>query len=385
MYSLVLGFLGFGGLFSFGNPSAILRFSAEFCHSGNLESKYNIYATLVIFLFTILLSLTALIYFEDFILNNLNLNNVNKSELSRMWGTIGVLIFLQELDSIFSNFFRGYGKYRQVSLIDNLSRISLFIFTCLIAILDGSVENLIELQIVITLIKIIYKALSLNRYFKIDFYNFQKLTKENLYISIKYAFWAWNQSIAGVLLSIFDKILVTRFYGLTAVGVYSALLSIAQFLHSVQASALQVFFNKTIASRLSKISDFKKDLFSSLKYSVGTSLLITILFMVFSYPMLNIILGSLLSQEYNIIFIALIFSYGLLSVSILPHYYLLALDANKYVSIINLFAGISTIVISIMVQSYGLVFYSLAKSFYGFILLTHFIYLKIKLTSHRGA
>jgi len=373
IYALSLSITGFGSIASFG-MSTVATSKA----SGIDDIRYckgEIFDLRACFTFAVcsslFVSLIAFI-FSDLLVSFLVPEGYRYSiELIACIQIASVLLFIQEIDGVISGALKGLEKFKLLALTELCYRFLLGGSLILLCYLLSPPVNLLQMMLLLATLKLWFKFSTIYNIFGLIFFR-PNFSVEGIKSVTEIGFWVWTQSLGGILLSVFDRAIVSRLFGVSSAGIYSLCLSLAQFLHLFFASAFQFllpYFTRQLKSYEvnSSISILKVIAISS-----TLTLVISICFYYISPLLVAIWLGSDFSNIHIGVYQSLIVAYSFLALTVSSHYLLLSVKRFRYIALSNLAGGILAIVLSLYFSGFGIDAFALSKSTYGIVLLFHF-------------
>ena len=373
LWSLTIGFTAFGSLVSFGMSSS-LTFEAS---KNNLLKDRDVLVNSFRTCFTItsisclFFSLIVIVFSkwisEAFFYDN---SNVKSIRIGIIYAAL--LIFSQELDILISGFFKGLLLYKKNSVIEVFFRILILVVLGLLALNGFGVLMMLKFMLLMYCMKLFVKMI-LTRNILGDKCFIPLFDRGHIKKVFNFGFWIWIQVIGAILLSFFDRSIVASNFGLKQVAIFSVALSLAQFLHTLTATSLQFIFPKISSWSQDDITKNKDKLIAITFFGFLLISLVFIFVLLICPIIFNLWLGKTFNSEDIYLSRALIFSYGLIAVSVPAHYVLMGLRKTRYIAFSNIIAGGITLLFSFYFASRGLIYFGFSKSVYGFILFSHFI------------
>lgn len=297
----------------------------------------------------------------------------NKISISFIFFCIIACMF-QEIDNLFTNATKGYELFHYAFFMELIGR-------CLwvSAVFFGIIHHEI---VAYTSIGIIVK--SLIKYFS---FNILIIKKWVLPISsineVKKRFveskWMFLQLIGGTSLNLFDRLLIPVVLGINKLAAYTPCIQLAQLAFSVPAAANQILmpmFSRFKSTNKYPIYWTKLVLFASLFSATPC-----IVLFIFSQEILSLWINDLFSEQNYYILKILALAYGFLSSFSTLHFILLGIGESKLVAKINLFAGAITMLTTILVSQFGIVFIACMKFIYPIIQLRYLSLIKNQIVS----
>lgn len=291
--------------------------------------------------------------------------------------TIGaILLLVQELDNVFSSALRGAQRYDLSAKVELFTRLMWAIGVFLLAWKYPSIVAVLIGILVLSIIKTGFKAREINRLLNVTNCHWPSI--DGLYLRRvgNFGKWQWIQSVGGMLFSVADRLLVGAIFGATDLARYSVCLQLAQFAHAIPAVAMQIIF-PWASAKTEKGKSLRQLPLKKYALYAGALCAILPLMLYFSLPVvLKIWMGEEFFVENITLGSVLLLAYGILAFNVPAHYLLMGLGKIKYLSLINLAAGLASVVTSLLLASLGLIWFSAAKLLFGPIILVNFIKLK---------
>jgi O-antigen/teichoic acid export membrane protein len=184
-----------------------------------------------------------------------------------------------------------------------------------------------------------------------------------------FAGWNWLQVFSGILFHQMDRLLIGALLGPVPLAAYSVCLQIAQQIHAFPAALFSFLLPRLSRGVISQGFAIRLSIIGLL---VAISLGIPIMF--FSNCILERWMGSDFANHYDNLMLCLAGAYMLLSVNIVPHFITLANGNARFISMINLLGGVSSLIICIiLVNNVGLIGVAFGKFAFGFVLLSSYL------------
>lgn len=373
LWSLTIGFTAFGSLLSFGMSSSLTFEASKNNLSNDKNDLINSFRTcFTITAISCLFFCLIAILFSKWISEVFFYDNSNFKSIGVGIIYAALLIVGQELDLLISGFLKGLLLYKKNSLIEIFFRVLMLLVLGLLAIKGFDVFMMLKFMLLMYYLKLFVKMVLArnilgNKCF-IPLFNRGQIKKV-----FSFGFWIWIQVIGAILLSFFDRSIVASNFGLKQVAIFSVALSLAQFLHTLTAMSLQFIFPKISSWSQDDIAK-NKDKIIAITFFGFLLISLAFIFVILICPIIfNLWLGKTFTSEDIYLSRALIFSYGLIAVSVPAHYILMGLHKTRYIAFSNIFAGGVTLFCSFYFASRGLIYFGFSKSIYGFILFSHFI------------
>ncbi len=150
------------------------------------------------------------------------------------------------------------------------------------------------------------------------------------------------QSIANIIFTQADRLIVGATIGPAAAGAYSICLQLVQPIQTICVQAFNFVFprisHKTEAGDHASTHHFVRNI---LTVSVGLTLLLSLPLLLAGKPLLSFYMGTEFAKANYSILPVLTIAFAIVSISVVPYYALLGTGQVRFVSLLNLFAGIA--------------------------------------------
>lgn len=168
----------------------------------------------------------------------------------------------------------------------------------------------------------------------VDFAEWRKLASFGAFSGI--------QSIANIIFTQADRLIVGATIGPAAAGAYSICLQIVQPIQTICVQAFNFVFprisHKTEAGEHASAQHFVRTI---LTISATLTLLLSLPLLLAGKPLLSFYMGSEFAKANYSILPVLTIAFAIVSISVVPYYALLGTGQVRFVSLLNLFAGIA--------------------------------------------
>jgi len=278
-------------------------------------------------------------------------------------GVVGLA--LQELDAVFAGALRGMQRYDSVALLELVGRPIWALSIAIVAYQTHDVLAVLTVHLVYNLLKVIVRARIAAALLQRSCFGLPRSLQSMLDI-VQFGKWISVQSLGGVLFSTMDKVLVGWFFGSADLARYSICLQVAQFVHGLQASGLQVITpwvtrNQSVWSP----NIVKKKLMQICVYLGLGSLILPLLLLGGSWQLLALWLGASFADSNVNLLRVLLAGAAILAFTVPAHYVLLGLGRAKFSAILLLIAGMASLLASISLAAFGLMAFALGRITYG--------------------
>jgi O-antigen/teichoic acid export membrane protein len=150
------------------------------------------------------------------------------------------------------------------------------------------------------------------------------------------------QSIANIVFTQADRLIVGATIGPAAAGAYSICLQLVQPIQTICVQAFNFVFprisHKTEARDHASTHHFVRNI---LTVSVSLTLLLSLPLLLAGKPLLSLYMGAEFAKATYSVLPVLTIAFAIVSISVVPYYALLGTGQVRFVSLLNLFAGIA--------------------------------------------
>lgn len=377
VWMLVMALVGMGQLTSIGAGTAVIKHvSADLENGKQADAIATIRAALSIVLLVgggVVLVAWAI---APFVAQMFFQKMGPASTVSQMIIIGSVLMLVQELDNVFASALRGAQQFYLSARIEFITRIAWSLGVFLLAWHYQSVIAVLSGILVLSVIKAGFKAREVNRLFSVLTCHVPYFDKYYIRRVAVFGKWQWVQSVGGMLFSVADRVIIGSLFGATDLARYSICMQVAQYVHAVPAVATQVVF-PWLSAKVEKGEKIKHLFLHKYAISVGIVCVFLPCIAIISSPWwLSIWLGEGFYAENIWLELILVFAYGILAFNVPAHYFLMGLGEVKFLSLINLLAGLVSMLVSLALAPLGLEWFSTAKILFGIVILANFIKLK---------
>lgn len=300
------------------------------------------------------------------------LNIASAPVLVVIFNCAAVLVFLEQLDVVFSSALRGMERFDLSAKIESGFKIVILLVAAGVVLLQANVINLLYTLVAGAIFRFIGKWMLVSRMLGVSmiFPVWDLNRSRNI---LNFGKWNWIQSIGGACYSSADRAIIGSVLGAESLARYSIILQLAQQIHAIPAAAMASIYPK-----LSRKHQERSNPLHWLKKIINFNLLLSALL---ALPLI-FLPGFVLSfwmGDNDVIASSLVLSvaavaFFVLSVNISSHYILLAYGRADSVAYVNLIGGVVAVIfVSIFVESYGLYAAAMSRIIYGLFVSINFI------------
>lgn len=350
VWMLVLALTGSLSVFNFGLGDATIKFLSQFRgrnDSEGMKRTFRVNLMLGIFLGVAAASLTALAapVFARFVLS------AGTSTLSANIHAVrlGALILaLRSVESVLANALKAFEDYAtaaKISVCVKAGTVGSAI--ALVACDRGVCAMLVGMAVCVTLgivgysIKVSQTIPDISFRPGFDLLIWQKISKFGLY--------SWLQSVAAMMFSQADKLVVGALMGVAAAGRYSICAQLAAIVHMTIGSAFGFLFPQFSRRREAGEARGVEQLFRrAMAMNWTLTIALTVPMILGARQILSMWLGKDFADQSYVLLALLVLAYGWLSVNVVPYLALLGLGRIRFACLINVAAGCVSVMGSLL-------------------------------------
>lgn len=341
-WMLLTATVGFGGVLNAGTGAAtIKRVSAGIGRSNDRDVEHTVKVSLAI---AILGggALALLVYSVFSIAGPTLLSRMGDPALIRLTGVAAaVLIWLEQLDNVFSSAMKGAEHFGQAARIEIASKTAQIIAAGLALWAWPALWALYMALTVVAVLRLIAKTVIARRLLGLA--NLLP-TLAGANTILHYAKWGWLQGMGGMLFGVADRMLVGSLLGASNLTYYSIASQLAMQIHAISAAGLSVIFPR-VSRKLEGNGHFS--LWRVIKLTMAGNLLLSsslaLLLLMLGPAILRSWIGTAPAVLTAQILPWLIIAYWVLALNVVPYYVLLGMGRMRFVGLTVLSCGIIAI------------------------------------------
>lgn len=246
-YTFFISLVGFFGMVDMGMGMAVSKYLSEFLHEKDYQRSSQVINVALAFYLTISLVITILVYsFSIEILNFLRFGDVYFATGLVVIKLVAIAFIVNLVISIPTNILVALEEWFLISIINVLFKIFSSGILVYVLLLDINIRDkfiaIFSVVLIVNLIKLFTYLVILK--IKLFEYHFV-LPSSDVRIKV-FSFLKFSsvQYFLSLLIGHFDKFIISRFFGLEALGVYSFCVNAFVYLYGFIANALKVFYPK---------------------------------------------------------------------------------------------------------------------------------------------
>jgi len=282
---------------------------------------------------------------------------------------LGVLaLVMQQIDDVLAGALRGIQRFDLVAKVELVGRPLWAVGIFFAAYYSNNVIFLLYCHLVYMSLRVSARLLIVKKKFSLVFFH-GTVSKCHLKKLLSTGKWISVQALGGVMFSTVDKLLVGGLYGSGDLSRYAICTQISQFVHNLQAAALQVITPWVAKNR--KINLLKIALLNG-----SACLIFPFAVMIGSWWLLRMWMGTSFADENEKLLMALMLGTVILAFTIPAHYIALGFGKTKICAAILLIGGALSVMTSFGLAAWGVIAFSMGRLVYGVVALGYFFVIK---------
>jgi O-antigen/teichoic acid export membrane protein len=371
IWMLVSAILGSVGILSAGFGDATVKYVSAYRGRNDAAGiERTIRATL-----TINACLGILFALFVWMLAPLSVDRVFKVESGFHLATIqairvaAIILVVRSVESVLVGTLRAFERYGPPVTLNVFLRSVVIVSAVVLAAFGKGVVSIMVATLLWSVLVVVLLAIAARRV--VGTLNLlPTAAQEHLGEVFSFGCYSWLQSLAGVVFSYADRLLVAAMLGTAPVAIYVLCVQATQPIHGLSAAAFNFVFPH-ISSRheAGEIHGPRRVFRFALATSAALSCLMALPLILFGKQLLTLWMGASFAEQAHVVLALLAVAYGLLALNIVPHYALLAFGRVRMISALNGAAGLCLIgFMVVLVPQLGMKGAALARIVYSLLL-----------------
>jgi len=286
------------------------------------------------------------------------------------------LLVMRSMESVFVGVLRAFENYRPAVQITSVIRLMTIAAAVILAMNTRSILAIMMATLCLSGCGVALLAFSIH----VNIGSVPLLPSWNtgtVRSVMSFACFSSVQGLSGMAFNQADRLIIGALLGPMEVGYYSVCAQATQPIHGIVASGLHFLFPHLSArSNSTARGDFRRIVVSALWCNVAVVTLLSLPLVLFSKALLTAWMGSSFAGHTFFLLSLLALASGFLALNVTPHYALLALGHVRYVTVLNLVAGVVMLLaMALLVPRFGLAGAAFGRLVYGPI--TWLMYVKL--------
>lgn len=277
-----------------------------------------------------------------------------------------IALIVRSLDSIFVSVLRAYEQYRPAVQITVLARALAIIGAVILVARGHGIVSIMVAMLLVNTVGMVLQAAAVRS--TVGPVSFRPSWSNELLPAISpFGCYGWLQALSGIIFGQVDRLIVGALLGASPVAYYSICTQAAQAIHGLVASGFHFLFPH-LSAKLSTMS--LRELAPVIKTAFWANLGLAVLFCLplaaLSHPILSAWMGPVFAARMAPVLSLTALSFGFVGLNVTGHYTLMALGAIRYVTFVNLLAGVAMIgSIALLTRHVGLIGAATGRLMYG--------------------
>lgn len=269
------------------------------------------------------------------------------------------LLWLEQIDNVFATALKGTEAFRKAAAVEIIARWTQMMAACVAVFLTPSLPVLFGTLLICATLRAVAKAWVVHRHFAL---RSVALDFSLSAVVFRFAKWGWLSGTGSAFYTVADRLIVGSLLGSEALAYYSVALQLTTQVHAICATATSVLF-PLLSKKFSSDAGFiaRRAIRAAAAASFALSIGLAIAILALGPTLLNLMLGTDQGTRTAALVPALVLSFWVLSLYVVPFYVLLAAGKAKLVGNTVLFAGLGAVVAAY----FGVVFYGIAGACLG--------------------
>lgn len=357
----------FGGVANFGMASATQKYVAQYRAVGDGSRAVEVVRfTLIVTFVGGALVAGAIMLLATTLAKNAFSEMGKVDDVRMVLILAAAILVVQQVENIFASILKGFERFDLAASLDIVTKLSLVLAMVGTAIILKDPVHMLFAALAVGVFGIVLKASVASRVIGARLFSVRFKSDPASEVLV-FGFWGWIHGIAGALLQVVDRLIVGSMLGSAALAQYSICLQLGQQVHALPAAAM-AFLLPTMSRKLHQAENLDRAHATRMSVLAGVVLgtLLAVFMALFGWNILVLWVGMEFAQGANKLLLWIILAYFLLSLSVAPHYLLLANGKSRFVAITNILGGSATALGSFfLIPSVGLIGAAISRLFYG--------------------
>ena len=385
LWMLLTATVGFGGVLNTGTGAATIKaVSAGIGRAAKRDAEHAVRTALGLALLGGG-TLAGLVFCVFWLAGGALLGRMGSPESLFLTGvTAALLIWVEQLDNVFSSALKGAEEFGQAARVEIGSKTLQVGAAAAVLLPFPSLGSLYVALLLVAAVRLLAKVVIARRVLDLaDLRPSLTGTGEILH----FAKWGWLQGVGGVLFGVADRMLVGSLLGASSLAYFSIASQLAMQVHAITAAGVSVIFPK-VSRRLEAGGEF------SLRHVTvvtmgGNLLLSSLLALVLALlgpKLLSIWIGDASAGPTARILPWLVLSYWVLALNVVPYFVLLGMGRIRFVGLTVLASGaVAALGMYVAVSKFGLIGAPVGRGIYAILSLALVFPLALHFIRERSA
>ena len=276
------------------------------------------------------------------------------------------LLLVKSVEGVFISTLRAFETYGSTVRISIASRFAILASAVGLTKLERDVVWIMVATVVLSVVGMLAQAIALR--YKIGRFlpapSWHRKTVSNIAV---FGAFSWLQAVSSVVFSQADRFVVAFFMGAPAVAYYGLCTQAAQPIHGLVSSAMHFLFpHLSMRYPVAPIAEIRRKIVLAIKANLLLVSALSLPVVFFGNYILKVWIGPAFDRQPRFLFPIIACSFALLALNIAAHYALLAVGQVRVVTYLNLFAGVTMLLlVALLIPGHGLRGGAMARLIYG--------------------
>lgn len=383
LWSLLTTITSAGMIVSVGLSASIIKLVAEVAHTTELSVNPIVRGSIAVAAIAggvlALATVTAMSIASVSLLSKMG----SQQAVIATGATAAILLWVEQFDTVLSSFLKGAERFSLAARME-IGLKFFQILCCILVVIFFKEIMLLYITLIVTAsIRLFAKALVIkSKWPNLDLRPSINSSEKIL----AYSKWGWIQGGGSLFFAVADRLIVGTTMGSVSLGYYSIATQFVAQLHSLTSSAFSI-----ITPRISKHTmsgsmtpQFRNDIVKLIVTNISISSIGALLLLIFGPWLFRVWVGENVAAGISTIFPILVLSYFLLSISIVPYFFLNGIGQMKFIALVCISGGILSLIIGlILIPSHGLMGAAISRCMYSIVAIGLFLPLFSRVFSRR--
>jgi len=292
------------------------------------------------------------------------------------WAAVVAAFSLEVVDSCLSAIIKGYRRVATAVTIETLFR-AVHVSALVFMALNCATQNvLIGYLLAFAAVKVSVKLLWIQQRFRFTRIDVSPSSYARLF---NFTMWGAVHGVGGILLFSVDRMVVEANFGVAMLALYATALMIPQQIHALASAGASALLQRLSPSSVFNADTSFHDAFRAAVYMSVPVLTVTAVASAYAVPLTEMWLGRAVPQELRSALPLFYIGFGVLALSVVPHFSFIASGRPKAVAALNISAGVVSVgVLGLSISGFGLIGVALSKVAYALTLAVGFAFLYMR-------
>lgn len=368
LWMLASALVSSGGLVSSGFGDAAIRYVSAYRGNEDQQGVIRIIRGML----TINLILSACVALALWTCTPYVVHHILKMEPGLQQASIisfrigSAILVIKSIESIYVSTLRAFENYSSAVRIAIVTRISVVIGAVVVVTAGGHIIGIMLVTMGVSITGLLMQISAVRSLLGCTIWS-PSLHRGTLSMITGFGFFSWLQCLAGISFSQADRLIIGAMLGVPALGYYSICTQIAQPIHGLLASGLQVFFPYLSARwKATSVTDVQHAVKIVFWLNLVSAFLLSLPLILGGKYALTVWLGADFAQRAWPILPITVCSYVFLGINVTAYYVLLAAGKIRSITYLNLAAGgLMLLAMSVLIPRHGIVGAAASRLIYG--------------------